>query len=84
MTSANMKTLAGGMACESVRVAEAIVRKIMDMVIVQVKANNWYKKKGPTSRRRLDMKYNVRLTASEVMILAGRSQIILATASENG
>ena len=56
MTSANMKTLAGGMACESVRVDEPIVRKIIDIVIVVVNENSRNVKYAAGSRRRFVMK----------------------------
>jgi hypothetical protein len=48
------------------------------------KAMSKKKKKGPGSRRRLDMKYKVEFTTIEFAILYGSSMIIEATASALG
>lgn len=69
VTNARMSRAAGTIACESVRDAEAIVLKIMDMQSVTRNVMKRKKKKGPGSRRRLVMKYSVRLYVKAFRIL---------------
>ena len=64
-----MRIAAGTMACESVRDAEAMVRKIIDMARTVVKVISRKKKKAPGSRRRFVMKYNTTLNAIAFMTL---------------
>lgn len=84
VTIARIRMAVGTMACESVREAEAIVLKIIDMQIVTRKVTKRKKKKAPGSLRRLVMKYNVRLKKMALRILYGKSQSIDATASADG
>ena len=75
---------AGTMAPASERDAEAMVRKIIDMVKTVKKLIRRKKKKAPGSRRRFVMKYRVRLKTMAFPILYGKSQSIDATASADG
>jgi hypothetical protein len=79
-----MMTAAGTMACESVRVVEAIVLKIMDMANTVEKAMRMKKKKAPGSRRNPVMKYSVRLKTMVLAILYGKSHNMEAMASADG
>lgn len=67
-----------------VRDAWPIVRRIIDMVNVQVNPNSKNINTGPVSRRKFVMKYSGILKAIDERILLGRSQMIEDTASENG
>lgn len=84
ITSPRMSTAAGVRACWMDRDPCAIVRKIMDMVKVQVKLNRKKMKKGPASRRKFVMKYNGTLKQMAERTLLGSSVIMDEIASENG
>ena len=83
-TKAKMKIAAGGMAWWRDLLTAAIVLKMLLMTSVVVKENKKKMKNAPGSRRRLVMKYSVKLNDKAVKILAGISQIMEETASENG
>lgn len=84
ITNAKMKTAAGAIAPASVLDIAPILRKSILIARVQTKLNSMKIKNALGVRRRLVMKYKVRLKVTEVMSLFGKSQIIDAIASENG
>ena len=61
-----------------------MVRRIIDIVNVQVNPNSKNINTGPVSRRRLVMKYSGMLKAIDERSLLGRSQMMEDIASENG
>ncbi len=60
---------AGTIACDMVRDTDAIVRKRLEVTIVLRKATKRKKNKGPASRRRFAMRYNVILKHSVLSTL---------------
>ena len=84
MTIMIRMTEAGARACSTLLLIEAISRNIMLMARSIAKEMSKKKKKGPGSRRRFVIKYNVQLTKVKLMNLYGRSMIMDATASALG
>jgi hypothetical protein len=75
---------AGTIARDMVRETDAIVRNRLDVTTVLRKATKRKKNRGPASRRRFAMRYNVRLKHRVLSNLYGMSVSILATASADG
>jgi len=84
ITIARIRIAAGAMAPGRVRDVDATKRNTIDMTMVVEKATNTKKKNAPGSRRRLVIKYNVKLKKSALRILYGMSVNILAKASALG
>ncbi len=69
MTRIRIRMAAGTIAWDSVRDEEAIVLKIIDMVMTVKKVNRRKKKNAPGVRLRFVMKYNVKFEMSALRIL---------------
>ena len=78
MASARLKSEAGASASGKERESAAMHRKYIDIVSVQVNANNKNTKKWPGVLRKFVMKYKVKLNARAVRTLFGKSQIMEA------